>query len=128
MNFSYSARLFFCIFFLTTIFKSQNISAYQQSNEIFNITSFSAAENPLELLFVKEQSVKSIRISFNGNEGMEGTIRLYNSQNVQVLEYPIELIKSPNYATIIVSELPGGNYKAELKTRRSTYTSQIEVK
>ena len=68
-----------------------------------------------------------MRVSFNGNEGNEGTLKIYNSQNALVLESNFELIKSPFYASVDVTNLQAGDYSLVLSTAVDNHTSQLII-
>lgn len=81
----------------------------------------------LILEFLKIENSKIIRISFNGNEGMHGDLYLIDSNNKKVGEFNFELIKTPNYASIDVSDLSKGTYTAVLKTEKGSHNAIIQI-
>ena len=68
-----------------------------------------------------------LRVSFNGSEGPEGELKLYNASNEMVIESNFELIKSPFYATVDINTLAVGTYTAKLTTGSSVHTSTLII-
>jgi hypothetical protein len=82
----------------------------------------------LVLNLVTANSKKLVQVSFNGDEGMHGTLKIFNSLNEKVGEFNLELIAFPNYATVDITSLSTGKYKAELSTRTAIHTSDLIIK
>ncbi len=84
-----------------------------------------------ELLVLNLESVDSrklLRISFNGNEGTDGELKIYDDKNTLVTTSNFELIKSPYYATVDVTSLPNGNYSVVLTTKSGNHNSSLQLK
>jgi len=80
----------------------------------------------LNLDFV--DSKKLLRISFNGNEGTDGELKIYDEKNVLVTSSNFELIKSPFYATVDVTALSTGTYLVVLITNSGSHKSNLQIK
>jgi hypothetical protein len=87
----------------------------------------SKIDNGLVLKIEIVDSKRLLRVSFNGSEGPEGELKLYNSTNEMVIESNFELIKSPFYATVDISSLPAGTYTAKLTTGIAIHSSSLIV-
>jgi hypothetical protein len=68
-----------------------------------------------------------LRVSFNGSEGPEGELKLYNASNEMVIESNFELIKSPFYATVDINTLAVGTYTAKLTTGTAVHTATLII-
>lgn len=84
-------------------------------------------DKDLVLNLVTENSQKLLRVSFNGNEGMEGDLKIFNRAKEQKAEFNFELIKFPNYATVDITDLPPGTYTIELHTKKAIHTSRLTI-
>jgi hypothetical protein len=80
----------------------------------------------LNLDFV--DSKKLLRVSFNGNEGTDGELKIYDEKNVLVTSSNFELIKSPFYATVDVTALSTGTYLVVLITNSGSHKSNLQIK
>ncbi|CAN1513150.1 hypothetical protein MCEGE10_00856 [Flavobacteriaceae bacterium] len=80
----------------------------------------------LNLDFV--DSKKLLRVSFNGNEGTDGELKIYDEKNVLVTSSNFELIKSPFYATVDVTALSTGTYLVVLVTNSGSHKSNLQIK
>jgi hypothetical protein len=85
-------------------------------------------DKDLILIIVAEGSKKILRISFNGNEGTDGTLKIYNPASLLLKESNFELIKYPYYASLDIGDLQTGTYKVTLTTRKSIHTSLLNIK
>lgn len=79
-------------------------------------------------VIVYENNNRILRISFNGNEGPEGVLTIYNANNTMVKEASFELIKSPFYASVDITNLPTGLYTAKLVTSKDVHSVPLTVK
>lgn len=73
------------------------------------------------------ESQKLLRVSFNGNEGTDGTLFIYDANNNVVSESNFELIKSPFYATVDLTSIAAGNYSLKLVTATGTHTGTLTL-
>jgi hypothetical protein len=85
-------------------------------------------ESDLILNSVIDGSEKILQVSFNGSEGTDGTLRIFNTTKSLVKEANFELIKFPFYASVDISSLASGTYKVELTTKKGIHTSSLIVK
>lgn len=85
-------------------------------------------DNLLVLNIESVDSRKLLRISFNGNEGTDGELKIYDANNTLVNTSNFELIKSPYYATVDVTSLPLGSYSVVLTTKSGNHNSSIQLK
>ena len=102
---------------------------------VFTQKQMKAIKNSLlpkdDLLVLNIESVDSrklLRISFNGNEGTDGELKIYNDKNILVTTSNFELIKSPFYATVDVTSLPLGSYSVVLTTKSGNHNSSLQLK
>lgn len=72
-------------------------------------------------------SKRILKVSFNGNEGNEGELKIYNNSNEKVLESNFELIKTPFYASVDVTNLPVGSYIAKLSTNKAVHQNNLII-
>jgi hypothetical protein len=72
-------------------------------------------------------SHRILRISFEGNEGKEGTLQIFNSTNTLVKTSTFELIKSPFYASVDITDLMPGEYTVQLTTQIATHTASFKI-
>ncbi len=96
-------------------------------NSPTQITEGIQSDEPFTFYLENVGGQKLLRVSFNGNEGNDGTLTVFNAQNVQVIESNFELIKSPFYATVDVSNLQAGTYTIKLVTAEREHTSTITI-
>ncbi|MEN9323159.1 MAG: hypothetical protein RIT03_98 [Bacteroidota bacterium] len=83
-----------------------------------------------ELLVLKVELVDSkkiLRVSFNGNEGVDAEMNFYNTKNERVLTANFELIKSPYYASVDVTNLPTGTYTVHLNTQSGKHRASFQL-
>lgn len=67
-----------------------------------------------------------LRVSFNGNEGTDGTLQI-KQNNTVVKTASFELIKQPFYASVDISNLAIGTYQVVLTTATGTHSSSILI-
>lgn len=89
---------------------------------------FQLGNDLLELKVDFVESKKLLRISFNGNEGTDGELKIYNIQNKLVSTSNFELIKSPYYATVDITSLESGSYSVVLITNKGSHNSTLQIK
>lgn len=83
----------------------------------------------LRLEYTMNYSTPVVRMSFDGNDGDKGFLQVLNKDGVVMRQVEeVELINSPYYFTLDVSELPAGTYTFSLKTASKTYTSAVTIK
>jgi len=113
------------IFIVNSVFATANFEKVQFSNHIIS----NACSDDEPFVFYTEQvgNSKLLRVSFNGNEGNEGTLKIYDSNNILVIESNFELIKSPYFASVDVTNLSEGNYSLILTTATTSHTSQLVI-
>ena len=81
----------------------------------------------LQLTLVKNDWDINLHISFNGNEGTNGTIKVYNSSNQFVNQFNISLVNSPAFSSINLGEWSSGTYLVELTTASGVHTSHFTI-
>ena len=84
--------------------------------------------NELILSIIPIESKKILRISFNGNEGTDGTLRIFSVSQKLVKEANFELIKCPYYASLDITEILPGTYQVELTTKKGIHACTLSVK
>lgn len=84
-------------------------------------------DNDLVLKLEIIESKKILRVSFNGNEGTDGSLIIFNDQNKPLVQSNFELIKTPFYASVDVSTLSSGKYKVELTTPKGKHTTSLTI-
>lgn len=114
------------------VFDSNVLKVNNESKEVRNHLKVNYLKNTINdepFTFYTEQvgNSKLLRVSFNGDEGNEGTLKIYNSQNVVVNESNFELIKSPFFASVEITNLPSGNYTLLLTTALGNHTSLLVI-
>lgn len=95
----------------------KNIKTHKNSSLIL--------DNSLVLDVHVQDSKKILRVSFNANEGSEGELKIYDSSNQMVSESNFELIKSPFYASVDITNLTAGNYVVKLTTNVGVHQSSL---
>ncbi|MEI6021639.1 MAG: hypothetical protein WCR21_10965 [Bacteroidota bacterium] len=70
---------------------------------------------------------KLLRVSFNANEGSEGSLKMVDARGKEVLRANFELIKFPYYATVDVTNLAAGTYTVKLKTQEAVHTNELNI-
>ncbi len=84
-------------------------------------------ENNLILKIELVDGKRLLRVSFNGNEGSDGTLKIYDDSKKLVIESNFELIKYPYYATVDITNLAFGKYTASLITKQNIHTSVLTI-
>jgi len=108
--------------------KYEHSTGNRIKREFLNYNKASKDENKNFILtIVTEGSKKILHISFNNNEGTDGTLKLYNESHMLIKESNFELIKYPYYASVDISEFLPGEYIAELTTREGVHISILKV-
>jgi hypothetical protein len=127
---SMSTILFTMLVLLVCLsFNSFGGSNFSRFSSVNNTIQLSLYEDPaLSLEIVMDNGKRILHVSFNGDEGHEGTLKIYNISGILVKESNFELIKSPFYASVDITGLEKGNYKVELTTRKGNHSSNIEIK
>jgi hypothetical protein len=85
-------------------------------------------DNELVLSIITVASKRILHISFNGDEGMDGTLRIYSVSSKLMKEANFELIRYPYYASLDITEFISGTYRAELNTKKGIHTCVLIVK
>ena len=100
-----------------------------QSN--FFLRSFNSllvSDDPnLVLNATKDGSRVNLQVSFNGNEGTTGTLKILNGSNELLREFQINLKQSPNNESINLSEYDSGTYTCILVTSSGTHISHFTI-
>ena len=81
----------------------------------------------LVLTYVNNEGHMDAHISFNGNEGTTGTVKIFNANNQLVNAFEINLIPSPNFSIINLNEYAAGVYSFELTTGSGVHTSHLTI-
>ena len=114
---------------LLLLLLSNNSFAHQVSVPIQNNmlqTSISTNDTLLVLNIEMQYGARVLLVSFNGNEGTDGTLQI--KQNTTVVKTAsFELIKQPFYASVDISNLTVGTYQVILTTATGTHTSSILI-
>lgn len=108
-------------------YKNTEIRFKTKENQILQLNNSQLDDEPFVFYTEQVGNYKLLRVSFNGNEGNEGTLKIYNSQNVLVLESNFELIKSPFFASVDLTNLQAGDYSLVLSTAVDNHTSQLVI-
>lgn len=83
----------------------------------------------LKAVFTMNYEEPVVRVSFDGNDGANAFFRMISKEGVVMVQIDqVELIKSPNYFTVNVTEIPAGTYTVWLKTAAKEYTSTVTIK
>lgn len=99
------------------------------ANEIVYCLQSKTIQNELKLNYTIAYNLEVVQISFDGKENNEGSLQIRDKNNRIILfTESVELIPSPNYFTVDVSEFEEGSYTFEIKTKTSLYTSTIYIK
>ena len=110
------------------LFTSKSWSANNiTKNETVSVTNVLQPNNPFTYYLEILDGQKLLRVSFNANEGNDGTLKVYNAQNTLVTESNFELIKSPFYATVDLTALSSGTYTLKLTTAQGEYVSTLTI-
>ncbi len=125
MNFTFLftiARISITCLFLSLLFKQPVIATnckYPKTKLGENIFIKKCIEVDSNLvLHIEKVDLKSLlRVSFNGNEGNDGKLKIYDQSNNLLIQSNFELIKSPFYATVDISALLPGIYPVSLNTK-----------
>jgi hypothetical protein len=117
--------LLLCFIFVATA--SANIPNYF-SKGLLLITNEALIKDPLLVLKIEQvDSKKLLRVSFNGNEGVDAEIKIFDDKNSLISSFNLELIKSPYYATVDVTNLQPGKYSVILNTKMGLHNSTIQI-
>ncbi|MEI6487532.1 MAG: hypothetical protein WCP52_01145 [Bacteroidota bacterium] len=84
-------------------------------------------DKKLNAEMIKTDSKQEIRVSFAGNEGPKGNLKIYNSIHQLITEYTIELKKAPEYYSIYVAEFSDGEFTLRLTTDKGMHTTQLTI-
>ena len=94
----------------------------------FTPSSFTSDDENIKIKAKKEDWKVEVQISYDGDEGQKGKLRIYNSQQQLINEFEIELMKSPGYYSLNLSEFAVDNYTIELITEKGIHTSHLIIK
>lgn len=125
-TFSFTKLSLFVVVFLNSVSLSAAFLPVKQNSIDFKTSSpyFS------DLLILKVEMVdgkKIVRISFNGNEGVDAEMNFYNAKNQLVHTANFELIKSPYYASVDVSAMAPGKYSVVLSTQKGKHNATFQL-
>jgi hypothetical protein len=116
-------------FQLLLLLLSNNLFAHQVSKPNQNNllqTPVSTNDTLLVLNIEMQYGARVLKVSFNGNEGTDGTLQIkLNSTVVKAASF--ELIKQPFYASVDISNLAAGTYQVILTTATGTHSSSILI-
>ncbi len=116
-------------FQLLLLLLSNNLFAHQVSKPNQNNllqTPVSTNDTLLVLNIEMQYGARVLKVSFNGNEGTDGTLQIkLNSTVVKAASF--ELIKQPFYASVDISNLAAGTYQVILTTATGTHNSSILI-
>ena len=100
-----------------------------QSNSFLrSFNSLLVSDDPnLVLNATKDGSRVNLQVSFNGNEGITGTLKILNGSNELLREFQINLKQSPNNESINLSEYDSGTYTCILVTSSGTHISHFTI-
>ncbi len=104
-----------------SVLKASNNKSFQ------SLKVLAPQDNPLAFYVENVANQKLLRVSFNANEGTDGTLYIYDSNNQVVNESSFELIKSPFYATVDVTSIAAGTYTLKLITATGTHTGTLTL-
>ena len=107
------------------------ISKYSSAQSVKVVTNNPAVvtdDTQLKLKLNKEDWKINVQVSFNGNEGNKGKLKVYNSSKELVTEFDIELKKSPEYYSVNLDEFANDTYTFELTTGSGVHTSYLIIK
>jgi hypothetical protein len=94
----------------------------------FSQASYQLNDPSLLLKLTDSYDQKVVQVSFDGVDASTGQLEITNSAGrVMLLMETFEIVKTPHYATINVSEFPGGDYTFTLKTKIRSYSTTITV-
>jgi N-acetylneuraminic acid mutarotase len=129
LSFSSIKKAIFSIFFCFVFIANANTKTSNYLSKYFSLKKKETFVNdPLLVLKVEQvDSKKLLRISFNGNEGIEAEIKILDDKNTLISSFNLELIKSPYYATVDVTNLQSGNYSVILNTKMGLHNSKLHI-
>lgn len=117
--------VFASLLFVVFVFSSWGCFLNNSKNITFHSNRSSHQESNLVLNVEVQNSKKVLRVSFNGSEGNEGELKIFNNSNELVAQSNFELIKSPFYASVDISSLAAGNYVVKLTTNVAVHQSSL---
>ncbi len=103
------------------------------SSAVFNNVQASANTKPdndkvLILKIADNYGTKVVQVSFDGVENPIGQLEVTNQLGkVVMLVEVFEIVNSPNYATINVSDFTSGEYTFTLKGKFGAYSTKITI-
>ena len=116
-------------FQLLLLLLSNNLFAHQVSKpnqDNLLQTPVNTNDTLLVLNIEMQYGARVLKVSFNGNEGTDGTLQIkLNSTVVKAASF--ELIKQPFYASVDISNLAAGTYQVILTTATGTHNSSILI-
>lgn len=68
-----------------------------------------------------------LHVSFIGNEGATGVLKVFNASNNLVNQFDISLVSPPSYFEISLPEWASGTYSVELTTSSGVHTSHFTI-
>ncbi len=75
----------------------------------------------------KVGSEVSLKISFNGNEGNNGSLAIYNERHKLLQEFQVVLKPVPGFSIINLSEYATGTYTCKLTTASGVHNSHFTI-
>lgn len=126
---SVKKAIFLISFCLVLVTNSYSEILKNNSQDFFFPPSGVNCKDPLLILkLVQVDSKKLLQISFNGNEGVDAEVKILDDRKNIAATFNLELIKTPYYATVDVTNLPPGKYSIELSTKIGLHTSTLLIK
>jgi hypothetical protein len=111
------------LFFFNTSTASQNEALVKEER----VQSIKVNNDSLLVLNIETHyGAKVLCVSFNGNEGVDGTLQIKQGATVFKTAH-FELIKQPYYASVDISNLAIGTYEVTLTTASRIHTSAIII-
>ena len=118
---------FGCALF-TSLFSNQLLafSANLNTEQTIILNNPTPNDSLLVLAVEMQDGLRILRVSFNGNEGNDGTLQIkHNSTTVKMAHF--ELIKQPYYASVDITSLNPGTYQVILTSATGTHLSTLII-
>jgi hypothetical protein len=104
------------------------LSANKKLNiEFYRCLSQALDDADLIITLVKSQAHMDAHISFNGNEGSKGVIKIKNAKGELMKQFEIDLVHAPNFSVFNLDEYALGTYTFELITSNGIHVSHLII-
>ena len=115
--------------FISITFFSVNALAHKSITKAKHLCFYApvADDENFVVVFSHTENRAEAHVSFNGNEGTTGTVKIKNANNELVNKFEIGLVHTPNFSTIDLTEYATGVYAFELTTATAVHVSHITV-